>query len=79
MYCVYPAHFLSAPGSAWQAAWKKIKVKLGLLAKIYVLLRVGKDIRGGICYAIHWYAKTNNKHTKDCDKSIIISSVLGSK
>ena len=33
-----------------------------------MLLTVGKGIRGGICHAIHWYRKTNNKYMKDYDK-----------
>ena len=35
-----PAHFLSAPGLAWQACLKKTKVKLELLTDIAVLLIV---------------------------------------
>ena len=30
---------------------------------------VKKRIRGGICHAIHRYAKANNKHIKNCDKN----------
>ena len=30
---------------------------------------VEKGIRGGICHAIHWYAKVNNRYTKDYDKN----------
>ena len=33
-----------------------------------MLLMVEKGIRGGICYAIHQYAKANNKYMKDYDK-----------
>ena len=29
----------------------------------------GKGNRGGICTAIHWYAKANNKYMKDYDKN----------
>ena len=29
-----------------------------------MLLMVEKEIRGGICHAIHSYAKTNNKYMK---------------
>ena len=47
-----PAHFLSAPGLAWQACLKKPKVKLELLTDIDMLLMVEKGIRGGICQAI---------------------------
>ena len=41
-----PANFLSAPGLAWQATLKKMKIKLYLLADM--LLMVEKGIRGGI-------------------------------
>ena len=34
-----------------------------------MLLMVGKGIRGGICTAIYWYAKTNNKYMKYYDKN----------
>ena len=30
---------------------------------------VEKGIRGGICHAVHQYAKANNKHIKDYDKN----------
>ena len=34
-----------------------------------MLLMVEKGIRGGICHAIHRYAKANNKYMKDYDKN----------
>ena len=34
-----------------------------------MLLMVEKGIRGGICHAIHQYAKANNKYMKDYDKN----------
>ena len=52
------AHFLSLPGLAWQACLKKKSVKLEL-----------RGIRGGICHAIHRYAKANNKYMKNYDKN----------
>ena len=48
---------ISAPGLAWQAAFKKTEVKLELLTDVDMLLMVKKGIRGGICHAIHGYAK----------------------
>ena len=64
IYELDPAHFLSAPGLAWQACLKKTGVKLELLTDIDMLLMVEKGIRGGICQAIHRYAKANNKYMK---------------
>ena len=69
VYEVDPAYFLSAPGLAWQACLKKAEVKLELLADVYMLLMAEKGIRGGICNAIHRYAKTNSKYMKNYDKN----------
>ena len=65
VYELDPAHFLSAPGLAWQACLKKTKVKLELLEDVDMLLMVEKGIRGGICHAIYRYAKANNKYMKN--------------
>ena len=35
-----------------------------------MLLMVEKELRGGICQAIHRHAKANNKYLNDYDKSI---------
>ena len=35
-----------------------------------ILETVEKEIRGGICHAIHRYANTNNKHMKNYDKNM---------
>ena len=34
-----------------------------------MLLVLEKGIRGGICHAIHRYAKANNKHMNNYDKN----------
>ena len=57
VYDFDPAHFLSAPGLAWQACLKKTEVKLELLTAVDMLLMVEKGIRGGICHAMHRYRK----------------------
>ena len=49
--------------------FKKTEVKIELLTDIDMLLMVAKAIRGGICNAIHQYAKANNKYMKDYDKN----------
>ena len=69
IYELDPAHFLSAPGLAWQACLKKTKVELELLTDIDMLLMVEKGTRGGICQAIYRYAKANNKDMKNHDKN----------
>ena len=52
-YELDPAHFLLAPGLAWQACLKKTGVKLELLIDNDMLMMVEKGIRGGMCYAIY--------------------------
>ena len=68
VYELYPAHFISAPGLAWQAFLKETEVKLELLTDVDVLLMVEKGIRGGICHAIYRYAKANNNYMKNYNK-----------
>ena len=68
-----PAYFLSAPGLAWQACLKKTEVELELLTNNDMLLMIEKGTRGGICQAIHRYAKANNKYMKNYDKNITSS------
>ena len=65
-----PVHFLSAPGLAWQACFKKTEVELELLTNLDMLLMVEKGIRGGMCQVIHRYAKSNNKYMKNYDKNM---------
>ena len=48
IYELDPAHFVSAPGLAWQACLKKAKVKLELITDYNMLLIIKKGIRGGI-------------------------------
>ena len=69
IYELDPAKFLLVPGLAWQAAFKKPKVKLDLSTDTDMLLIVEKDIRGGICYSIYRYAKANNKYMKNYDQN----------
>ena len=64
-----PAHFLSAPGLAWQPFLKKKEVKLELLTHVGMLLMVEKRIRGGRYHAIYRYAKSNNKYMKNYNKN----------
>ena len=60
IYELDPAHFVSAPGLAWQACLNKTGVKLELLTDPDMLLMAEKEIKGGKCDVIHKYDKVNN-------------------
>ena len=70
-YELDPAHFVSAPGLAWQACLKITKVKLELLTDENMLTMVAEGIRGGICQAIHHYETANNKYMKNYNKNVV--------
>ena len=69
VYELDPAHFLSAPRLAWQSCLKKTGIKLEFLTNVDMLLMIEKGIRGGICQAIHRYAKANNKYMNNYGKN----------
>ena len=69
IYRIDAAHFLSAPGLAWQACLKKAGVELDLLTENYMLLMFEEGIRGGMCQATYRHAKTNDKYMKNNDKN----------
>ena len=48
-----PAHFVSAPGLAWQACLKKTGVELELFRDYNKLLMVEEGVRRAMCQAIH--------------------------
>ena len=68
-YELDPAHFISLPGLAWKACFKKTDVELELLTDYDMLLTIEEGIRGGICHAIQRYAKANNEYMRDYDKN----------
>ena len=53
IYRLASAHFIYAPGLAWQTALKKTKLKLLLLTDIDILLILEDAIKGRICYPIY--------------------------
>ena len=57
-----PAHFLPAPGLAWQACLKKSNVKLELISDVDMLLMIEKGTRGGITQAVCRYSQANDKY-----------------
>ena len=56
IYKLDPAHFLSAPGQAWQACLKKTGAELELLTDNDMLMMFEKGTRGGICQATYQHA-----------------------
>ena len=59
-YNLYPAHFYTSPGFAWQAVLKSANVTLDLFTEndMYLIIELG--IRGGVAMIINRYAKANN-------------------
>ena len=70
IYKLDPANFLSTPGLAWLACFKKTGVKIELLTNNKLLLMVEEGIRRGMCQVVYRYTKTNNKYMKNYDKNI---------
>ena len=75
IYQLDHTYFVSAPGLAWQACFKKAGVKLELITDYDMILMIEKRIRGGICQATHRYAKANNKYIKNYNKNIESSHI----
>ena len=48
---------------------KNSNLKLDLLTDIEMLLMVEKGMEGGICQAVHQYAKANKKNIKDYEEN----------
>ena len=70
IYELDPAHFLSAPGLAWQTCLKKTEVRLELLTDVNMLLMVEEGIVMEVeCHAKNRYAEANNKYMKNYDQN----------
>ena len=61
-YGLNPAWNFSAPGIAWDATLKIIKVQLELLSDPDMLLKIGSGIRGRIAPISHRHAKAYNEY-----------------
>ena len=78
-YELDPAWPFSAPGLAWDATLKIIKVQLELLSDPDMLLMIDSGIRGGIATISHRHAKANNEYMGtefDPTKDALIISYL---
>ena len=61
-YGLDPTYYFSAPGHAWDAALKIVKVQLELLSDPDMSIMIESGIRGGIATISHHHAKPNNKY-----------------
>ncbi|XP_060855499.1 uncharacterized protein LOC132933203 [Metopolophium dirhodum] len=62
-----PAHYMTAPGFAFDCMLKYTKVKLERLKDYNMLLYFEKSIRGGICQSTKRYAKANIPNIEGLD------------
>ena len=69
IYQLDATKYLSTTAIAWQATLNNTKVELKLSTDTDMLLKVEKEITGGICHYINKYAKANNKYMKGYDKN----------
>ena len=61
-------HYLSCPGSVWDATFKMSGINLELFTDINTNQIVEKGKRGGISYTANSYSKPNNKYICGYDK-----------
>ena len=61
-YGLDPANFYTAPGLAWKACLKKMRICLELLLDNDMLLMFERGIRGGITQSVNRWAKANNPY-----------------
>ena len=64
-YGLAPAWYYTAPGLAWDAALKLMKVELELLTNPDMLLMVEQDIRGGVSMITTRHGKANNPYMEE--------------
>ena len=62
-----PSHYLSAPGSSWDAILKMTKIKLELMADPDMYILFEKGARGGVYCISNGCNKANNKYLKSYD------------
>ena len=73
IYRLDPAHFLSVPGLGWQACSEKTGIVSELLTNVNMILIVEKEIRGGICHAIHRNKKKESSYLMNLMQTICMN------
>lgn len=63
-YDLDPAYYYTSPGLAWDAAWRKMGIRLELLSDPNMLM-FENGIRGGVSMITKSYAEANNKYMGD--------------
>ena len=66
-YQLDPAHYYTVPELAWDASFKKTKIRLSTLHDIEMHQFLERGMRGGISMISHRYTKANNKYLQDYD------------
>ena len=69
IYGLDPAHYVSLPGSSWDAMLKMTGIRLDLISDVEMQLFIEKGMRGGVSYIAHRHAEANNKYMKNYNKS----------
>ena len=64
-YQLDPAHYLSAPGLAWDACLKETSQKLELSSDCDMLMFFERGTTGGMCHISKGYTEANNENMKD--------------
>ena len=59
-----PAHYVTAPGLAWNAMLKMTGINLELITDIDQQLFIEKGMCGGISYIAHRHVEANNNYMK---------------
>ena len=69
IYGLDPAHYVSLPGSSWDAMLKMTGIRLDLISDVDMQLFIERGMRGGVSYIAHRHAEANNKYMKNYNKS----------
>ena len=69
-YKLDPCHYYTAAGFSWDAMLKFTKIKLDYITDQNVLEFFEKQIRGGLCTAMHRYAEANNPYLPNHNKAL---------